>query len=473
MRIFLHECRKLLGRKILWIIALCLLLANGCLVFLKTTEQPDLSPSIYRMFFAEIADMKPTEATTWIDAELESNLSGGTPRYSTPFLLTMQEEAAAVSGYTEYLRMISAQKTAMSMLFSDPNTFSYRNIQKTPPAYQNVQNIEPTFDVSQGIVLALNSPVTDIMGIFLVFFFTVNLLVWDRENGCIRLLFSFRNGRAKLFMAQLLASVVVSVLIALCFFGENLVIGSMAYGLGDLSRPIQSVYGWLSCNLPISTAEYLLLFLAGKALSYVFLSVLFSMICCISRNNLMVYGISGSIVGISFLLYHFIPETSPLNLLHYWNPVLFSQTNEIFAGYKNVNLFGYPVSLKISAVILLLSGIGILATVGTFAFVRLKNKDYRVYSIPLPKIPNIAYNRWFYTLYKSIILRKGFILVLALIVAVVGMWRGFSHPYSNDEIYYYNYTTALQGQDYATAEQFVEEKLHHYAELEQLIAEEI
>lgn len=470
MRVLIHECRKLLNRQILWVIALCLLLANGCLVFLKTGDRM-ISPDLYRSFFSEISDMTLSETQMFIETELENTMNE-TNRYPAMFLYSMKEQAETVAGYSDYLEMISAQKNSMSTLFNAPGTFSYRNIQKTPDAYENVRTVSPIFDVSEGIELALDSPVTDVIAIFLVFFFTVNIMLKDRESGCIRLLFTFRHGRIPLFLNQLSLAVGIAIMTTLLFFGENLLIGSMTYGLGDLSRPIQSVNGYISCNLSLSVVQYLGLFLVEKTAAYVLLTVFFGLVCCFAKNNLVVYGVTGGFLSVSMLTYKLIPETSPLSLFHYWNPILFTQSNEIFSGYKNVNLFGFPVSLKISVMILLLTGIIFFTSLGAFLFAKLKNKDYRTYSLPLPKFQNRVHGRWYYTLHKSLVLRKGMLLIGLLCIVIIGMQVSFSHPYSNEEIQYYNFTTDLEGRTYDDAVQFVEGKLAHYAEVEEEIAVE-
>lgn len=71
----------------------------------------------------------------------------------------------------------------------------------------------------------------------------------------------------------------------------------------------------------------------------------------ISKNNLMIYAISGGAVGLCCLLYARISVLSPLSLFHFWNPVQFLQSKEILGTYTNVNFFGYPVSLKISSIV--------------------------------------------------------------------------------------------------------------------------
>lgn len=62
----------------------------------------------------------------------------------------------------------------------------------------------------------------------------------------------------------------------------------------------------------------------------------------ISKNNLMIYAISGGAVGSCCLLYAKISVLSPLQFL---------QSKEILGTYTNVNFFGYPVSLKISSIV--------------------------------------------------------------------------------------------------------------------------
>lgn len=95
------------------------------------------------------------------------------------------------------------------------------------------------------------------------------------------------------------------------------------------------------------------------------------------QNNLMVYGASIGVVGISYLLYAKISVLSPISLLHFWNPIQFLQGKEILGTYTNVNCFGYPISLKISACVVI--GLWLFLFIGSsfIVFTHAGNLQYR------------------------------------------------------------------------------------------------
>ena len=242
--------------------------------------------------------------------------------------------------------------TAVS-IWGGTDTFSYRNIQKTPSAYTALAGTTLVLDTSLGVEDLLSSPLTDFLAVLLLFFCVCRIFLRDREQGILPLLYATPNGRLRLMSCKLGIAVLCAIGLILLFYGEIALISCNLYGLGDLSRPIQCIYGYETCNLPVSVGTYISIYLLFKMAAYAVFAVLFGFFCTIAKNNLMVYGASIGIVGISYLLYAKISVLSPISLLHFWNPIQFLQGKEILGTYTNVNCFGYPISLKISACVVI------------------------------------------------------------------------------------------------------------------------
>ena len=148
----------------------------------------------------------------------------------------------------------------------------------------------------------------------------------------------------------------------------------------------------------------------------------------------MIYGISGAVCTIAFLCYRLIPQNSVFQLFHDWNPIKFTQTAEILGTYQNVNLFGYPVSLKISMIIIIVITIVSVILCCIFAVEKLNHVQYQSVRLKVFHKKKIkAHGRFFYVCYRSLILNKGVILVLTALFAAAVFSASFSRQYSNDD----------------------------------------
>lgn len=291
------------------------------------------------------------------------------------------------------------------------------------------------------------------------------------------LLSSASGGRSRLFAAKGMILLLVTAALAILFIGENLLIGACSYGLGDLSRPIQSVYGFYACNLPLSVGQYLALFVILKICAYSVFAAVFSLIAVSAKNNLLVYGISALFCAVFVVLYISVPDSSLFALLHYWNPAAFTQVSDIWDTYRNVNLFGYPVSKKISSCLvagLLLFG---ATTVAVIVFSYTPRIAFRTISLPAKQSHRFrVYPRFCYTLYRTLILHRG-IWILLLAAAAVGLISSsWVRSYSNDEICYENFTEEFAGPVTQDTLDFIAQKREHYVgvreELDALYSEE-
>ncbi len=473
MRIFFYECKKLFRFRIFFLLLACLLLVNGYL-HVSGTKDRYYSPESYRSFFAETEDMTFDETYDYLNTLLEEQSDGDYTKYPMYLIYDMLEISDELREYPQYLDNIETQADNMAAvsIWGGADTFSYRNIQKTPSAYAAMAGTTLSLAPSLGLEDTFTAPITDVLGLFLVFLVVCGVMLRDRGQGVMPLLYATPKGRQTLIATKLTVVAISTILIALLFFGENLLLGATLYGLGDLSRPIQTVFGYYTCNLPVSVLEYLFLFFGMKVLSYLLFAGIFSLICTCSKNNLMVYGIAGAFCGSSFLLYHFIPEYSVLNLFRFLSPVQLTQASEILGTYRNLNIFGYPFSHK-GAALILLGIVLILSAVLTISiFAHSKNLQYHNVSLhAFKQKKRHSHGRFYYVCYRSLILQKGLVLVLAVLFGAGMLDASFTRSYNNDDIYYENFTTQLEGAITPETDAFLAEKEAHYAETQQQIDE--
>ncbi len=250
---------------------------------------------------------------------------------------------------TEYHDWLSEMDTrAQQMLsisaFAKKETFSYRNIQKTPADYAHLKTIPLSFGSQTGILRVSDFPVADFAILIAILLFAFALFVQERENGTLLLVQSCRSGRAALGAAKLLAFLLCVLCTAAVLYGGTLLLGHFLYGYGDLSRTIQSVSAFKESNLSLHVGEYLWLFFAAKLLASMLCGVILVVLIAWIKNIMVGFAAAAAIIGTSYGAYWLIPSLSTWNLLKFVNPIAFLDGYRLFSQYNNLNVFGFPVT---------------------------------------------------------------------------------------------------------------------------------
>lgn len=296
MRIFTTELKKLLSGRIFLLICAVALVLNAYLMF-RTANSSESTPEEYKAIYSELESMNDSEKLNWLEAR--SNEFSGQHNFDLYIIYELSEECRQIVGYQDYLDSIDSQAKSMSSIsiFAKPDTFNYRSIMKTPSAYEHMRDVQPVFDVSKGINLATDNNFTDILIGFIVLFAVISLMISDREQGLSGLLFPLKRGRGYLLLTKMGVLSVTVFATILLMYGENLIIGSQIYGLGDLSRPVQSLGGFIGCNLKISVLGYLILYIAFKFAAVFTIGAVLSLIAVNTKNTVSFYGISAVILA--------------------------------------------------------------------------------------------------------------------------------------------------------------------------------
>ena len=471
MRIFKTELKKLLSCRVFLLIAAVSLVLNAYLMF-KASDSTEAPTSEYKIIYSELDGLTDAEKFEWLNEKY--NDFSGQYHYNYRILYELLEECGQIVGYNDYLDSIDAQAEAMSgiSIFAKPDTFNYRSIMKTPPAYKHMRGVQPVFDVSKGIILATDNNFTDILIGFIVLFAVIQLMISDREQGMSGLLFSLKRGRWYLLLTKIGVLAVAIFAIILLMYGENLIIGSYIYGLGDLSRPVQSLNGFIGCNLKISVFEYLILYFIFKFAAIFAIGAVISLIAVNTKNTVSFYGVSAVIITIEGLTYALIHPLSKYSIFRYVNLISFTHCNEIFCNFKNINFWGYPIPLiptSVGAICI----ISLLCTILSSMLYSVKrNLEYRKIGIRLGFTRSEKiHSQLYYAYYKSLIIQKG-IIFIAIFIAVAGfMSIGFIKKYDPVDTYYKYYCNEFQGEITQEKLDLVEQEAARFDELNARIDE--
>lgn len=471
MRVVSTELRKLFSNRIFLLIISAVFVLNAYLIF-RTANSGEITASDYNKIYAELENKTDEEKLSWLDEQL--NDFSHAPEYKWMAMAELYDECQNIVTYKEYLDSIDTQAKSMTSvsIFAEPDTFNYRSIVKTPPAYENVRDVEPYFDVSKGINLALDNSFTDILCGFILLFAVLTLMISDREQGMSGLLFALKRGRSYLLFSKLSALAVTVFLAVLLIYSENLIISSFIYGLGDLSRPIQSLDGFIGCNLKISVAEYLGIFTLFKFIAIFSIGAVLSLIAVMTKNTVSFYGISATVVITEGLLYTLIHPLSIYSFFRYINLIAFTKVNEIFCNYKNINFWEYPITLipaSLTAVILIAF---ICSVLSAYLYAKKRNLEFRKIGIKLNfGKGNKVHSALYYTFYKSLVQQKGILIIVGFLLIAGFLNSSFTKQYDIQDVYYQYYANELDGEITGETDSFIASEEQRFADLNMQLIE--
>lgn len=393
-RLIFYEYKKLFGKRLVPALLLFLLLFNGLMVYRESGQSLNwyYTRKDVRKVYEDISGYTALEAETllaekkelleavnvwrtWIDnygewtkeerkayrewnAEIfqkhpDLDPEGSYLAYLTNFYNEQElvqdvlAQVSSVAHYEDYLTGIDeeAKIMAASSLFGNPGTFSYRNIERTPPVYAHLKGtVLPAAD-SEGILLATQFKLTDVLllGVFLLL--ALSMMIGEREEGTLLLIKPARRGYLETIGAKLFVMLSVSLLSVFLFYGINLFLAERILGFGDLERPIQSVKGLMASPYAMTAGQYLAVFLGAKVLAALPSASLLFAFCTIFRNGISACLASAGVILLEFILYLTVGIHSYLSPLKVLNLVCMSDAPWFLGNYRNMNVFGYPVEV--------------------------------------------------------------------------------------------------------------------------------
>ena len=494
MRLYINECVKAFCRRSTIGIFLALTVLNGVLLWVNKSSKKDqlYTAAQYRAVYDSIEGLSTDEAYEKLSAKsdelraMEMISFGGDVSYFdksidaeamlekynskgylefTDNIFTEQElvsdvlkEVQTCAEYDSYLDGIDEQARKMTgiSLFADPDSFSYKNIAKTPGDFAHLKGSTLTPAPSKGVDMATGFQATDIAAFLMIMTVIVTIVTREKELEQIVLSRSAYKGRLPLGIAKLMTCFTAAFAALILLYSVNFAAGYLTYGYGDLSRQIQSVYSFGGSDLKISVIQYFGLFLLSKFGVYCLFAALIYMITSVSNSSVKVYAILAVILAAEAVMYYTIPTTSYLCPFKYINLIAFANTHDILSQYLNLNILGEPFGYKavfVISVILLLLTFSILAVIFYSRQSVIRNRTKRI-SFSIFKGRNTSL--FLQECYKLFIGGKVLFILLAFGVFVWFSYTPINEKFASpDEIYYKQYMLKLEGELTSEKEQFL------------------
>jgi hypothetical protein len=392
-RLIKFELLKIVGKRLFWGLLLIALLLNIFMLW-WVNKGDDQSPSFsdYRTFYATLRPLDNAGKLAFLQKESgilnAINLQEQLETYratnpNSPMTKSAEQQYAAV--YQQYKDVLDQKQDVQqidkesilvteatdglntimgyqksldrirdnsSILLStsifgsqNPNSFSSRNIKKTVADYAGMDSIKPRYDSDKGVNLLVSFPATDLFILMIILAACLFLITDEKDKGLLALIKATRGGSGRTIAAKMVTLFVLAFSVTTLVFASTAAFAQFSYGMGDLSRPLQSLPDMMGSTLRLNVGQYLLLLFAAKALGLYVVGLLILLFTILARHPIVVLVDTVLVAAVSIGFVLLIPMTSDLNWLRVLNAVNFVMPNNIFGDYYNLHFFGQPVNM--------------------------------------------------------------------------------------------------------------------------------
>lgn len=405
----------------------------------------------------ELAEKDTEEGNRYFEFD-DNSVNGMTLRSLSGAVLARRD-----LNYAEHLKGIRADADFRinSGLFGDENSFSVRSMVRIKEIYQKLEGLQVTPTFSGSIEVFDGWRLSDLFFLFFGCVSALFLLTQERRSGLVALLRPMKRGHGALYLQKFAAMSLTALLGFVLIYGTDFAIAVGKFGIGDLSRPIQSVYGFENCPIPLTVLGYLLSVLFVKLLWGWAVCTLFFAVCAVN------IGLSGALLSAVGIAAVALSMGNSANMwLRTFSLSYLAGTEKLYRQCTLLDFFGtpvrqYPVAIAFCAVVLVLCFL-----IAWFAFVRGSavpvSRNVTLFSLrPLSRHTNLFFREG-----QKLLRLHGGLLLLILFVAVQCLtYREYDRPNSQWDFYYRAYSEQLSGEPSAASDQFIADEQARFAEI--------
>lgn len=471
------ELYKIFSKKIFLILFVVLLLLNGFFIYNKQIKGNDIdfiSANAKISLNNDIAKYNNNnDKIKFVHNKLKALEKDDVTHYTDDsysertLLDNAENQLKIVSDYKAYINKIiekSDNITGVS-IFEDSSSFSYKNAVKTAEDYKPLSNIETAYSNSEGVNMATDFMLTDLIVILLLCIVCDALIGSERNININSLQRTCRYGRNKSAISKMVVGFITTAVICLMFYGVNYIIAGYTYGFGDLFRPIQSVDSFSNCTLRINVLQYLMLHFISKVLVMYLIYTIVNVLSMVGKSKTISYIAFLCILIVSYCLNLFIGDNTSLMCFKYINLISFVDTKNVISHYRNINIFGEPINYVTCFWIVLLVLLLGLVALNILIYSRKKitayNKSNNSFLSKL-KISCGSTNVIVHELYKTFVSNK--VGIIILVVLLTQLYITISSPIvlSNDEKYQKYYFSYYAGDFNSNTKSKIENQIKKY-----------
>lgn len=186
-------------------------------------------------------------------------------------LSQLVNEYDTVAGYSEFLDGVQTKATqlaGLSIFQNDESGYDLKNIEVTAAVYAGLGETAIDYFPQKGLYTAISYAFTDLILLASMLVLALMLVRQERDSGLLSLVRSLPGGRLQTAVAKLGAFALSLLVVLALLYGVNLAYCGANFGLGPLTRTIQSVPALMRCTMQITVGKYLLRFLLNQNINY-------------------------------------------------------------------------------------------------------------------------------------------------------------------------------------------------------------
>ena len=253
MRMLCHETYKITGQSYITVAFCIIVLLNIVIMFINVHSKSlymNISPNDYKKFHEKFASATPFDILKFIEQNdefdyfISSNDDIAFVNFTNYYLHNrIKTELINTLNYDDYLNGIdeATHKITSFNLLVNVDSFSYRNAKKTASDFNEMKGTELVFAPSLGIILTTDDLHTDFFALFIIIVMSMILFFYEKDNNLFNLSRTTFNGGKRHAVCKLFTLWFFCFIIILFLYFPKLKISETIFGLGDLSRPLQSV----------------------------------------------------------------------------------------------------------------------------------------------------------------------------------------------------------------------------------------
>lgn len=455
------ELYKIFSKKTFLILFIVLLFLNGFFIYNKQIKGNDVSFISAEAKISLNNDItkynKNSDKIKFVKDKLKSVDNDNATLYTNDsftdraLLEKAEKQLKIVSDYKSYITSVIDKSNNITdvSIFADTDSFSYKNALKTGNDYKPLQDIKTSYSNSDGINMATDFLLTDLIVILLLCIVCDALIGSERNIDITNLQRSCSCGRTKLALTKIFVAFISTAVICILFYGINYIIAGYTYGFGDITRPIQSVEEFSNCTLRINVLQFLILYFVAKIFVMFLMYIIVNALSMIGKNKTISYIIFLCILSVSYLLNSLIGDNTPFMCFKYINLVSFIDTKNVFAHYRNINIFSNPINYTTCFWIVLLVLLLGLVALNIIIYSHKKILGYNKSNNKILSKINITHGGTSIIsqeLYKTFVINKVGIIILLVIVAQLFVTISSPLILNEDEKYEKYYFTYFSGE---------------------------
>lgn len=469
-----YELKKLFASRYIVLLLLCMFLLNGVLFYKHCTArvQKGYTLAQQKEKFQQ-ADRLPDEAEE-LEARLMADLYGTTEDDSlltgdVVYEINLDTEVLRqIEEATEYPNFLSQKVAEIEALqnmgfLGAPDSYLYRAQDVVKAQYRSLIGLEVPAVFSGGVKVLADWRLTDLLLFVCLLVGGLLLFTEEQAKGTLLLLRPTAQGKSGLFFRKLLAMLLFAVAACLLFYGTNLLLSATLLGLGDLSRPLQSVTSFRACALPLTVFGYLLQGFFDKLLWICAVSALIVVLSVLAKKPV----IAVLLYAAAFAAAYFLGQSKVL-LLQNLSLVTQSSAAARYQEYLLLNILGIPTTEM--AIFYALCGITILLSCLAALLVFCRRDTVAVKRRALSGLPIGRHtNLLRHEAYKVWITQNGAILLIVLCLLQYASIRTVPVQISERERYDRHYSEILSGPQTPEKEAFLKEEADRFVEIHEKI----